>query len=59
MARSVVYDFYLWYCVEGLGGYYEVTDTFDEVDDLNPDVLEEGIAGPFPNDHDGFQVYYF
>ena len=54
---SVVYDFCLEYCAEGLNGYHEVTDTFDEVSDLNPDVPEERISGPFPNDNDRFWVY--
>ena len=50
--RSVVYDFCLWYCVEGLGGHHEITDAFTEVSELNQDVLEEGISGLSPNDHD-------
>ena len=58
LTQSVVYDFCFWYCVEGLGGYHEVNDAFDEVANLNPDVPEEGISGPPPNDHDRFWVYF-
>ena len=57
LPQSSVYDFYLWYCVEGSGGYHEVTDDFDEVADLNPDVPEESIARPSTNDHDNLWVY--
>ena len=56
--RSVVYEFCFLYFVEGLDGYNEVTDAFDEVSDLNQDVPEEGIAEPSPNYHYRFWVYY-
>ena len=43
-------------CVEGLGGYHEVTDDFTEVSDRNPYVPKETIAGTSPNDHYCFMV---
>ena len=55
---SVVYDLCLWYCVEGLYGYNEVTDNFAELSDLNKDVPEEGIAEPSPNYYYCFWIYY-
>ena len=51
---SVVYDLLSWYCVEVLCGYHEVTGSFDEVADFNPDVPEESIYGPSPNGNDCF-----
>ena len=54
---SVIYDFCFGYCVEGSGGNHEVADEFTKVAYLNPDVPEEGIDGPSPNDHDCFRVY--
>ena len=54
---SVIYDFCFGYCAEGSGGNHEVADTFTKVADLNLDVLEEGIDGTSPNDHDCFRVY--
>ena len=51
LVRSVVYDFYFWYCEKGSVGYHEVTDDFAEVYDLNLDVPEEIISGPSHNDN--------
>ena len=42
--RSVVYYFCFWDFVESLGGYYESTDAFAEVSDLNLDIPEESIS---------------
>ena len=56
LPRSVVYDFLLWYCVEGLGGYHEVTGAFAEVSDLNLGVPEEIISVLSPNDNDHLWV---
>ena len=50
-SRSVVHDLRFWGCVEGLGGYHEVTDAFTEFDDLNLDVTEDIISVPSPNGH--------
>ena len=55
--RSIVYDFCLWDCVEGMGVHHEVTDAFTEVADLNPYVPKELISGPSPNYHDRLQIY--
>ena len=49
---SVVYELCFGYCVEGAGVHHEVSDAFTKVNDLNPDVPEEGISGPLPNYHD-------
>ena len=38
LSCRLVYDFCLWYCVVGLGGYHEVTAAF-----------MESISGPSPN----------
>ena len=54
---SVVYELCSRYGVEVSGGYHEVADSFTKVAELNLDVLEEGISGPLPNDHDCFWVY--
>ena len=48
---SVIYEFCFGYSVEGSGGNLEVTDPFTKVTYLNPDVPEECISGPSPNDH--------
>ena len=53
---SVVYDLYFGYFVEESDGHHEVADSFTEVADLNPDVPEEGISVPSPNDHHCFWV---
>ena len=52
LSRSVLYDFFLWYCVEGSGEYHEVTYSFAVVADLNPDIPEEVISVPLLNDCD-------
>ena len=54
---SVIYDFCFRYCVESSGGHHVVADAFTKVSDLNPDLLEEGIAGPSPKYHNYFRVY--
>ena len=54
--HSVLYDFFFWYYVEGIGGYHWVTDSFDDFSDLNPYVPEESIDVPPPNDHNRFWV---
>ena len=56
---SVVYDFCFGYCVEGSVVHHEVADAFNKVADLNPDVPEEGIAGPSPNENDCLRVYSY
>ena len=53
---SAVYDLCLWYCVEGSSGYHNVTDYFADFSYLDPDEPEEGISGPYPNDHDCLKV---
>ena len=55
---SVVYNFCVVRCVEGSGGHHEVSEDFTKVYDLNMDIPYEVIAGPLPNDHDLFRVYY-
>ena len=37
---------------------HEVTDDLSEVADLNPNLLEEVISEPSPNDHDCLWLYY-
>ena len=54
---SVIYDFCFGYRVEGSGGNHGVSDAFTKADYMNPNVPEEGIAGPFPNDNDCIRVY--
>ena len=56
---SAIYDFCFGYRVKGSGGHDEVADSFTKFTYLNPDVLEEGISGPSPNDHYCFRVYSF
>ena len=56
LSQSLVYDFYLLYCVEGMCGYLEVIDEFDEVDDLNPYVPKEIIYGTYTNYHYCFWI---
>ena len=55
---SAIYEFYFRYHVEGYDGHHEVAHAFTKVASLNPDVPEEGIAGPSPNDHGCFWLYY-
>ena len=56
LPHSVLYEFFFCYCVEGSGGHHEVANDFTEFADLNLNVLEGGIAGPSPNDHDCLRV---
>ena len=53
----IVYDLCFGNSVEGLISIHEVNDAFDEVSDLNPDVPEERVYGPYTNDHDSLWVY--
>ena len=56
---SAIYDFCFGHRVEGSGGNHEIADAFTKFSDLNTDVPEEGIDGPYTNDHDCFWIYYF
>ena len=48
----IVYDLCFGNIVEYLIYVHEINDAFDEVADLNTDVPEEIIYGPYTNDHD-------
>ena len=52
----IIYDLCFGYNVEGSSGHHEVADTFTKVAYLNPDVPEEGIPVPSPNDYDFFRL---
>ena len=43
--------------VEDLISVHGFNDAFDEVADLNPDVLEEIIYGPYTDDNNSLWVY--
>ena len=44
MCRFVVDNFYFQYCVEGLIGFHESTDSLAKVTDLDADIPQEGAA---------------
>ena len=54
---SVINDFCFRYCVEFSGGNHDISDAFTKVYYLNLDGPEEGVARPFHNYCDCFQVY--
>ena len=54
---SVVYGLCVWYFLEGLGGYHEVTYAFTEVSDLNTYIPKERIDVPYPYGNYCFQIY--
>ena len=47
----IVDDFLFGNSIEGLIYNHEVTGTFTDESELFPDLLEEGISGPSPNDN--------
>ena len=55
--QCLVYDLCFKNSVEGLIKSHEVTDVFDEVVELNPDVTDKIISGPSTNDNDCLWVY--
>ena len=53
---SLVYALHFWNCVEGICVYHDITDSFTEVDDLNPYVTKERTSGPSPGDLYCFRI---
>ena len=51
-------NFCFYYCVESLLVCPEGTDALAEVTDLDADIPQEGVACPFPHDHDCFWVHF-
>ena len=54
----MVYNFYLWYCVEGAIVCHEGTDVLAEVTDLDADIPQEGAACPLSYDNNCFRVHF-
>ena len=58
LSRCVVYNFYFWYCVEGVIICHEVTDALAEVTDMDADIPQEGAACPSSHDLDCLRVHF-
>ena len=56
--RCVVDYFYIWYCVERVIFFHEVTDALAEVTDLEADIPQEGADCPSSHYRDGSQVKF-
>ena len=54
----IVYDFYLWCCVEGVVICHEGNDALAEVTDMDADIPQESAACPTSHDHDCFWVHF-
>ena len=54
----MVDNFYLWYCVEGVGFFHEGTAALAELTDLDVDIPQEGAACLSSHDHDCFHVQF-